>query len=82
VELHARTVDVMHVVEGEATVVTGGELVDAREVAPGEIRARAVRGGTAQDLRPGDVLSIPSGVPHQFTAVSDRFTYFVVKVAA
>jgi quercetin dioxygenase-like cupin family protein len=72
----------MHVVEGTATVVTGGEPREPREVAPGEVRAAAVEGGTAHELAAGDVLAIPAGVPHQFTAVSDPFLYFVVKVEA
>ncbi len=82
VEYHERVVDVMHVVEGAATVVTGGEMVDAREVAAGELRARAIEGGTTNWLAQGDVLAIPNGVPHQFTEVSDPFLYFVVKVEA
>jgi uncharacterized protein GlcG (DUF336 family) len=52
-EYHERDVDVMHVVRGTATVVTGGE-----------IRGGAIEGGTAQELREGDVLAIPSRVPH------------------
>jgi glc operon protein GlcG len=82
VEFHEGVVDVMHVVEGTATVVTGGEMVDTREVAPGELRARAVEGGTPHQLRAGDALAIPNGVPHQFVDVSDPFLYFVVKVEA
>ena len=82
VEYHERFVDVMHVVEGTATVVTGGELVEPREVAAGELRAATVEGGTTHRLGEGDVLAIPSGVPHQFVDVSDPFLYFVVKVEA
>src|SRR5215216_2830160 len=82
VEYHERVVDVMHVVSGRATVVTGGSMVDPHEVAPGELRAAAVEGGRARELSEGDVLAIPNGVPHQFTEVSDPFLYFVVKVAA
>lgn len=82
VELHAHVVDVMHVVQGTATVVTGGEMIDTREVAVGEIRARAIEGGTSNALAEGDVLAIPNGVPHQFVDVSDPFLYFVVKVEA
>jgi uncharacterized protein GlcG (DUF336 family)/mannose-6-phosphate isomerase-like protein (cupin superfamily) len=82
VEYHERVVDVMHVLEGTATVVAGGEMVDAREVGPGEVRARTTDGGTAHSLAEGDVLAIPSGVPHQFVEVSDPFLYFVVKVEA
>jgi glc operon protein GlcG len=82
VEYHEHVVDVMHVVSGSATVITGGSMVDAREVAPGELRASTVQGGEPHELSEGDVLAIPSGVPHQFTEVSDPFLYFVVKVAA
>ena len=82
VEYHERVVDVMHIVQGKATVVTGGEMVDAREVAAGELRARKLEGGTKHELGEGDVLAIPNGVPHQFTDVSDPFLYFVVKVEA
>jgi uncharacterized protein GlcG (DUF336 family)/uncharacterized RmlC-like cupin family protein len=82
VEYHERSVDVMRVVEGKATVVTGGEMVGARQVAPGELRAASVHGGTKHELTEGDVLAIPNGVPHQFVDVSNPFLYFVVKVDA
>jgi uncharacterized protein GlcG (DUF336 family) len=82
VEYHERVTDVMHVVEGSATVVTGGQMVRPRKVGAGELRAKSVRGGKRQKLSEGDVLAIPSGVPHQFTEVSDPFLYFVVKVEA
>jgi glc operon protein GlcG len=80
VEYHAHTVDVMHVVDGTATVVTGGEMVGVRDTGDGEVRADSVTGGHARELAAGDVLAIAAGVPHQFTRVSDPFLYFVVKV--
>jgi uncharacterized protein GlcG (DUF336 family)/mannose-6-phosphate isomerase-like protein (cupin superfamily) len=79
-EYHEHVTDVMRVVQGSATVVTGGEMKDAREVAAGELRAASVDGGEPHELHEGDVLAIPSGVAHQFTEVSDPFLYFVVKV--
>jgi glc operon protein GlcG len=82
VEYHEHVVDVMHVVSGRATVITGGTMVDPREIAPGELRAATADGGEPHALSEGDVLAIPNGVPHQFTEVSDPFLYFVVKVAA
>jgi uncharacterized protein GlcG (DUF336 family) len=82
VEYHEHTVDVMHVVDGTATVVVGGEMRHPREVAPGEIRATSADGGTRHELSRGDVLAIPNRVPHQFVDVSDPFLYFVVKVAS
>jgi glc operon protein GlcG len=80
VEYHAHTVDVMHVVAGTATVLTGGAMVGTRSAGDGEVRADSLTGAHAYELTEGDVLAIPAGVPHQFTGVSDPFLYFVVKV--
>jgi uncharacterized protein GlcG (DUF336 family)/mannose-6-phosphate isomerase-like protein (cupin superfamily) len=82
VEYHEHVIDVMHVLEGSARVVTGGEMIQPRTVAPGEIRASRVEGGDSHELAAGDVLAIEQGVPHQFVEVSDPFLYFVVKVEA
>lgn len=80
VEFHNWVTDIMYVVQGTATVVTGGAMVNSREVKPGEIRAESIKGGTTHHLSRGDVLVIPNGVPHQFTEVSKPFLYYVVKV--
>jgi uncharacterized protein GlcG (DUF336 family)/mannose-6-phosphate isomerase-like protein (cupin superfamily) len=80
VEFHSSVVDVMYVVDGTATVVTGGDMVDPRETGLGELRARTMEGGRSFELKSGDVLAIPNGVPHQFTEVSSPFLYYVVKV--
>jgi mannose-6-phosphate isomerase-like protein (cupin superfamily) len=81
-EVHAKDADVFYVVEGSATIVTGGEVVDGKTTAADEIRGASIRGGTAQKLSKGDVLVIPKGVPHQFTEASAPFLYFVVKSAS
>jgi len=80
VEYHEQVADIMHVVSGTATVVTGGQMIASRAVGPGETRADAIEGGTRRELGAGDVLVIPPGVPHHFTAVSDPFLYLVAKV--
>ena len=48
----------------------------------GRAASAGVEGGERRELRAGDVLAIPNGVPHQFVDVSEPFLYFVVKVAA
>jgi glc operon protein GlcG len=80
VEFHTSETDIMYVQEGTATVVTGGEMVNSREIRPGEFRAASIKGGTTHHLSKGDVLVVPNGVPHHFTAVSKPFLYYVVKV--
>jgi mannose-6-phosphate isomerase-like protein (cupin superfamily) len=81
VEIHAKDTDVIYATEGSATFVTGGTVADQRTTSPGEIRAPKIAGGEEHHLKKGDVIVIPAGVPHQFTAVGGTFLYFVVKVS-
>lgn len=78
-ELHEHETDVVYVLEGSATFVTGGMLVDPRTVSPGEIRAGDVKGGETRKLVKGDVVVVPPNTPHWFKEVTDPFLYFVVK---
>jgi mannose-6-phosphate isomerase-like protein (cupin superfamily) len=79
-EIHTRDTDILHVLEGSAVIVTGGEVEGGRETAPEEIRGSAIRGGTARELHPGDVMVVPDSVPHWFREVNGPFLYYVVKV--
>jgi mannose-6-phosphate isomerase-like protein (cupin superfamily) len=81
VEIHEKDTDVFYVTEGSATFVTGGTADGQRTVSPGEIRAPKIVGGEEHQLKKGDIIVIPNGVPHQFTAVNGPFLYFVVKVS-
>ena len=81
-ELHATDTDIFYVLEGHATVIVGGEIVDGRETAPNEIRGSSIRGGETRELATGDVLTIPRGMPHWFKTVKAPFRYYVVKSVA
>jgi len=79
-ELHQNFADMFVILDGHATVVTGGSVVDQKTVSEGEIRGKSVEGGTRQEVRAGDVVHIPAGMPHQtLVADGDTVTYFVVK---
>lgn len=79
-ELHAKFTDVIYVVEGTATFVTGGEVIEGKTTAPDEIRGASIKDGTSRKLAKGDVIVIPNGTPHQFVEVNPPFLYLVVKV--
>lgn len=80
VEVHQKDADIMYVLKGSATILTGGKLLDGKTVAPDEIRGSQLDGGEAHTLAPGDVLIIPHSVPHWFKEVKGPFLYFTVKV--
>lgn len=78
-EIHLSDTDIFYVVEGSASFVTGGELIDPQRTAPGELRGAAIDGGVARTLAKGDVITIPAGVAHWFERVNGPFVYYVVK---
>jgi glc operon protein GlcG len=79
-EIHTRDTDIAYVLEGTATLVTGGTAVGVKETAPEEFRGSAIEGGETRRLAPGDVVVIPNGTPHWFKEVKAPFLYYVVKV--
>ena len=80
VEIHDRETDIFYITDGEATFVTGGTIVGAKQTAPGQTRGTDLHGGTTVRLRKGDVVTIPAGVPHWFKDVSPSISYLTVKV--
>ena len=81
-EIHTLDTDVIYVIAGSATLVTGGNAADAKEIAPNEIRGTKIEGGEEHQISKGQVIIIPNGVPHQFTAVTGELHYFVCKPTA
>lgn len=80
-EVHLGDTDIFYVLQGHATLVTGGEVVQPRNVSATEIRGAELRGGEERRIGQGDVITIPRGVPHWFKQVDAPFTYYVVKDA-
>jgi mannose-6-phosphate isomerase-like protein (cupin superfamily) len=80
VELHAKYTDVFYIVEGNATIVVGGQLVGQKSTDPDELRGTSIQGGEIRQLSAGDVIVIPAGIPHWISRVEPPFHYFVVKV--
>jgi mannose-6-phosphate isomerase-like protein (cupin superfamily) len=79
-ELHEKQTDVYYVADGEATFVTGGELVGSKVVSPGQLQGDSIKGGEVHHLTKGDVVVIPAGVPHWFKEVQHPVSYLLIKV--
>jgi mannose-6-phosphate isomerase-like protein (cupin superfamily) len=81
VEVHEHTNHVFIIVEGEATFVTGGTLVGAKNTAPGQTRAASVQGGQTYHLTKGDVITVPANTPHWFKDVPTKtIAYYAVNL--
>ena len=80
VEIHDKETDTFHVLEGEATLITGGAMTGGKVTAPNQQRGKNIIGGETYHLSKGDVIVIPAGIPHWFKEVPKSIDYYVVKV--
>ena len=87
---HEQISEVYHVISGEATLLTGPDLVnpvkrpdDERTVrlqnGPG-YNSDAIRQPLTTHLKAGDVIVIPAGTGHWFTEIPDHITYMMVRI--
>jgi quercetin dioxygenase-like cupin family protein len=82
VEVHDKETDTLYVLDGSATIVTGGTMIGGTVTAPGQQRGTSIEGGEPHKLVKGDVMVIRPGVPHWFKDVAGSIDYYVVKVVA
>ena len=81
VEYHDHTNHVFIMVEGEATLVVGGTMVDAKRTAADQMRAPSLDAGTVYHLSKGDVITIPAKTPHWFKEVPTKtVAYYAVNI--
>jgi quercetin dioxygenase-like cupin family protein len=70
--VHENFADLFYVLEGRATLHSGGTVLGARRVAPGETRGESIEGGLRQELKAGDLAHVPAGEPHRMLVAGDK----------
>jgi len=87
---HHQVSEVYHVLDGEATLVTGSGI-EGFQPRPADDRAvvllngpggngSSIRNGVTHHLRAGDVIIIPAGVGHWFTRIDDHIRYLMIRI--
>ena len=80
VEVHDKETDILYIIDGDATFVTGGKMVGGKNTRPGQWLGTDITGGDTRHLVKGEVVVVPAGVPHWFKEVPKSVSYYVVKV--
>lgn len=81
VEIHTDFDEVVVVIDGDATVQTGGKAIGIRTIAPGELRGKSAEGSSPTSLKPNAVVTIPAGTPHRvFVPDGGHVTYIDLKI--
>ena len=87
---HEQVSEVYHVIDGEATLLTGPQLVNSIK-RPADEKTVLVQNGPGYNsdsivnpqtthLKAGDILIIPAGTGHLFTEIPDHITYMMVRI--
>jgi mannose-6-phosphate isomerase-like protein (cupin superfamily) len=81
-EMHDKTNHIFIIVDGEATFVTGGTLINPKVISPGQTRAEGIEGGQSHRLTKGDVITIPANTPHWWkdTSATGSVGYYAVNI--
>ncbi len=87
---HEQVSEVYHIIEGEATLMTGPALVNPQkrpatertvifQNGPG-YNADSITNPVTHHLKAGDMIIIPAGTGHWFREIPDHITYMMVRI--
>src|SRR6476620_2162709 len=84
-----KTTSIFLVLDGAGILVTGGTLANPTPFPPDDpdlklvgsgSRGSSIQNGHSRRISKGDVVIIPAGVPHGFSAIEKSITYEVVRI--
>jgi mannose-6-phosphate isomerase-like protein (cupin superfamily) len=87
---HEQISEVYYIIEGSATLLTGPDLVGAKQ-RPSTLKtvreqngpgfgATSIKNPETHELKAGDMMIIPAGTGHWFTKIDDHITYMMVRI--
>lgn len=72
--------EVHYIIEGRATLVTGGVIERAAPAtAGGRSAAATIAGGDTRVVSKGDIILVPVGTPHWYSRIDQPLTYLEVR---
>lgn len=82
--IHDRVTETYYIVSGSGTIVTGGTLgspkpTDLSNVNAGMSQTGTRQGGESRRVKAGDIVIIPAGTPHSFSALDGPISYLVYR---
>jgi len=68
--VHEREAELFYVLDGSATLTTGGKLTEEKRTNAENLSGTGIEGGNAREVAKGDVIIVPENTPHWFSAIN------------
>lgn len=72
--IHQTEAEMFYVIDGAATMVTGGKLVDEKRTNAANLSGTGIDGGTSRHVAKGDFIVVPENTAHWFSAIDGSIT--------
>jgi mannose-6-phosphate isomerase-like protein (cupin superfamily) len=72
--VHEREAELFYVIDGSATIVTGGKLADEKRTNAENLSGTGITGGTSRRVAKGDFIMVPENTPHWFSTIDGSIT--------
>ncbi len=78
--VHEKEAEVFYVIDGTATMVTGGKLVNETRTNPDNLSGTGIEGGMSRTVAKGDFIIVPENTPHWFSAINGAIVLMTLHV--
>jgi mannose-6-phosphate isomerase-like protein (cupin superfamily) len=78
--VHEKEAELFYVIDGSATLVTGGKLANEKRTDATNLSGSAIEGGTPRDIAKGDWILVPENTPHWFSPIKGVVVLFSMHV--
>lgn len=68
--IHEKEAEMFYVIDGGATLVTGGKLVKESRTNPENLTGTGIEGGESRTISKGDFVIVPENTPHWFSQIN------------
>jgi mannose-6-phosphate isomerase-like protein (cupin superfamily) len=78
--VHEKEAEMFYVIDGSATLVTGGKLTKESRTNAENLTGTGIEGGTPQQVAKGDFIIVPENTPHWFSTINGSITLMSLHV--
>jgi mannose-6-phosphate isomerase-like protein (cupin superfamily) len=68
--VHEKEAEIFYVIDGSATLTTGGKLTNESRTNKENLSGSGIEGGTSRTISKGDFVIVPENTPHWFSSIN------------